>query len=67
MLWASHGEGELHKWFSYNANAEVHAYPDSGRYCVVNNTYEPQETTVYTDRDNFPLSLTANEIRWFDM
>ena len=67
VLWASHGEGELHKWFSYNANAEVHAYPDSGRYCVVNNTYEPQETTVYTDRDNFPLSLTANEIRWFDM
>ena len=48
-------------------NAEVHAYPDSGRYCVVNNTYEPQETTVYTDRSSFSLALAPNEIKWFGM
>ena len=67
VLWASHSEGALHKWFSSNVNAEVHAYPDSGRYCVVNNTYEPQETTVYTDRSSFSLALAPNEIKWFGM
>ena len=67
VLWASHGEDKLNKWFSSNVNAEVHAYPDSGRYCVVNNTYEPQETTVYTDRSSFSLELAPNEIKWFGM
>ncbi len=67
MLWSCHGEGELEKWFSSNPNTEVHAYPDSGRYCAVNNTYEPQDTTVFTDGASFPLHLEANEIRWFDV
>jgi len=65
ILWASHGEGDLNRWFSANLNTEVHAYLDSGKYCVVNNTYEPQKTTVYTDRESFELSLQANEIKWF--
>ncbi len=67
VLWSSHGEGELKKWFSSNVNAEVHAYLDSGRWCVVNNTYEPQDTTVYTDGESMDLHLQANEIRWFDI
>ena len=67
VLWSSHGEGELQKWFSANVNAEVHAYLDSGRWCVVNNTYEPQDTTVYTDGESMDLHLAANEIRWFDV
>lgn len=66
ILWSAHGEGELHRWFSSNYNVEVHAFLQSGRYCVVNNTYEPQSTTVYTDGGaGFPLELGANEIRWF--
>ncbi len=67
VLWSSHGEKELKKWFSSNVNAEVHAYLDSGRWCVVNNTYEPQDTTVYTDGESMDLHLQANEIRWFDI
>ena len=47
---------------------EVHAFVANGKYCVVNNTYEPQETTVFRgDGSSFPLSLEANEIRWFDI
>ena len=30
ILWASHSEGELHKWFSSNYNVEVHAYVKNG-------------------------------------
>ena len=67
VLWSCHGEGELEKWFSSNPNAEVHAYLDSGRYCVVNNTYEPQDTTVFTDGSCFALHLEPNGIRWFEI
>ena len=47
ILWSAHGEDILHCWYSENFNVEVHAYVENGKYCVVNNTYEPQETTVY--------------------
>lgn len=58
ILWSAHGEGELHQWFSSNYNVEVHAYPDNGKFCVVNNTYEPQETTVYKGNgESFQLQL----------
>ena len=37
-------------------------------YCVVNNTYEPQSTTVYRgDGTGFDLDLKANEIIWFEI
>ena len=68
ILWASHSEDELHKWFSSNYNVEVHAYVKNGKYCVVNNTYEPQHTTVYTgDGASFDLDMDANEIRWYEI
>ena len=67
ILWAAHGEDLLHKWFSSNYNVEVHAFVANGKYCVVNNTYEPQDTTVYTDKESFELHLDANEIRWYDL
>ena len=47
---------------------EVHAYVKNGKYCVVNNTYEPQDTTVYTTGGaSFALHLEANEIRWYEI
>ncbi len=67
ILWASHSEDKLHKWYSSNYNVEVHAFVKNGKYCVVNNTYEPQSTTVYTDQDSFALDLAANEIRWYEI
>ncbi len=67
ILWSAHSEEALHKWFSTNYNVEVHAFVANGKYCVVNNTYVPQDTTVYTDRDSFPLHLEANEIRWYNL
>ena len=66
VLWSSHCENELNSWFSSNYNVEVHAYVKNGKFCVVNNTYEPQSTTVYRgDGSSFPLDLAANEIRWY--
>ena len=67
ILWAAHGEEALTKWFSTNYHVEVHAFPKNGKYCVVNNTYEPQVTTIFTDRDSFELHLDSNEIRWYQI
>ena len=68
ILWASHDEQALHTWFSTNCNVEVHAYVKNGKYCVVNNTYEPQDTTVYVgDGSGFDLHLEPNEIKWYQI
>lgn len=68
ILWSAHSENELYKWFSTNFNVEIHAYVKNGKYCVVNNTYEPQDTVVYRgDGTSFELHMEANEIRWYGM
>ncbi|MCI9424708.1 MAG: 1,3-beta-galactosyl-N-acetylhexosamine phosphorylase [Flavonifractor sp.] len=68
ILWSAHQENALYQWYSDNYHAEVHAFVESGRFCVVNNTYEPQSTTVYRgDGSSFPLELAANEIRWYEV
>ena len=68
ILWSAHGEDELNKWFSSNFNVEVHAYVKNGKYCVVNNTYEPQDTVVYRgDGSSFELHMEANEIKWYEI
>lgn len=66
VLWSAHSEQLLSTWFSTNYNVEVHAYVKNGKYCVVNNTYEPQHTTVYRgDGSSFELDMEANEIKWY--
>ena len=68
VLWSANAENELHKWYSTNYNVEVHAYVKNGKYCVVNNTYEPQDTTVYVgDGSSFELHLESNEIKWYEI
>lgn len=67
VLWASGDEAGLMTWYSSNCNVDVHAYVKNGKYCVVNNTYVPQDTTVYTDKSSFDLHLEANAIKWFEI
>ena len=68
VLWSSHSEGQLTQWFSDNYNVDVHAYVKNGKFCVVNNTYEPQSTVVYKgDGESFLLDLQAGEIRWYEV
>ncbi len=66
VLWSASSEDKLNSWFSTNYNVEVHAYVKNGKYCVVNNTYEKQSTTVYKgDGTSFDVDLDENEIRWY--
>ena len=68
ILWSTHDEENLLRWYSTNYNVEVHAYVENGKYCVVNNTYEPQEATIYRgDGSSFDLQMKANEIIWYEI
>ncbi|MBR5226044.1 MAG: 1,3-beta-galactosyl-N-acetylhexosamine phosphorylase [Clostridia bacterium] len=68
ILWSAHGEDKLKEWYSTNFNVEVHAFVKNGKYCVVNNTYVPQKTTVYRgDGSSFDLEMDANEIIWYEI
>lgn len=68
ILWSCGDEENLKKWYSENCNVDVHAYVKNGKYCVVNNTYEPQDTTVYRgDGSSYDVHLDANEILWYEL
>ena len=68
ILWSAGDDEKLNQWFSTNFNVEVHAYVKNGKYCVVNNTYEPQDTTVYRgEGSSFDLHMEANEIKWYEI
>lgn len=67
LFYAAGKEDEIKTWYSENPNVEVNVYPNTQSYCVVNNTYEEQTTTVYTDRESHALTLAATEIRWFSI
>ena len=68
ILWSAGDEERLLQWFSSNYNVEVHAYPANGKYCVVNNTYEPQSKVVYRgDGSSYSLDLEANQIIWYEI
>ena len=49
-------------------NNERKHYIKNNKYCVVNNTYEPQSTVVYRgDGSSFRAELDANEIIWYEI
>ena len=68
IMWSTHSEDELKKWFSTNYNVDVHAYPKNNKYCVVNNTDDPQSTTIYRgDGSSFDLEMEPNGIIWYEI
>lgn len=68
LYYAAAKEEEMKKWFSSNLYCEVHAYPKTGKYAVVNNTDRPQTTVIY-DGDGNPgtLELEACQVLWFEI
>ena len=55
------------KWFSTNIETEIAGYPETAKYIVINNSYEPQITTITDQNGNEKtISLEANASKWFD-
>ena len=51
-----------------NLYCEVHAYPKSGTYAILNNTNREQVTNVYDGEGNkTSVTLAPGEIRWMVM
>ena len=68
VLWSAGLEDRLCRWFSKNPYVEVHAYLETGRYCAVNNTDQPQQTVIYQgDGTSFEVTMEANQILWYEM
>ncbi|MCW6682443.1 1,3-beta-galactosyl-N-acetylhexosamine phosphorylase [Aerococcaceae bacterium NML160702] len=68
MYYAASKENELTTWFSSNPDVEVHAYPEKGKYALVNNTDVEQVTTFYDgDQNAVEVTLAPSELRWSDI
>ena len=68
MYYAAARERDMKKWYADNIYCEVHAYPETGKYAVVNNSSKTQVSTVYDGQGNGTgMELKPCEIRWFSM
>lgn len=68
MFHAAGREKEMYHWFADNLYCEVHAYPSTGRYAVVNNSGEVQETNVFDGTGKAErLKLEPCQIVWGKM
>ncbi|MCL2704079.1 MAG: 1,3-beta-galactosyl-N-acetylhexosamine phosphorylase [Defluviitaleaceae bacterium] len=66
ILWVCGKDGQLCEWHTDNPHTEIHVYPNAGRYCVINNTYEPQETVVRAAGRQFALTVESGALRWYE-
>lgn len=65
LFYASRKEKEFFKWHASNLYCEVHAYPETKQYAIVNNSIKEQETLIYDDKGNVEeIVLKPSEIRW---
>ncbi|MFR6489147.1 MAG: lacto-N-biose phosphorylase central domain-containing protein, partial [Clostridium sp.] len=61
-------EEAFKKWYADNLYCEVHAYPQSKQYAILNNTNEIQESGVYDGEGTLKhVTLQPGEIRWMVM
>lgn len=68
LYFAAGKEKSFNEWQASNVSVEVHAYLNSKRYAVVNNTGESQTTDVYDGEGNVKeYTLAPGEIIWENM
>ncbi|MGI6019399.1 MAG: 1,3-beta-galactosyl-N-acetylhexosamine phosphorylase [Marvinbryantia sp.] len=65
LYYAAGKTEEMERWFSENPLCEVHAYPESGKYAILNNTSEIQKTIVRDgEKNEQKYELKPGEIIW---
>lgn len=68
IYYAASKEEAFNVWNCDNLYVEVHAYPDKGKYAVVNNTNEKQKVKVYNgNKEIIEMILEPSEICWRDI
>ncbi|MCC8066680.1 MAG: 1,3-beta-galactosyl-N-acetylhexosamine phosphorylase, partial [Clostridiales bacterium] len=65
LYYAARKPEQLYRWFASNPACEVHAYPEAGKYAILNNTSEVQATIVYDAEENqSECKLAPGGILW---
>lgn len=65
LYFAAHKEESFLRWYADNVNCEVNAYPQSGKYAILNNSNEEQTTNFYDGEGTCEkLTLRPCEILW---
>lgn len=68
LYWAAGKESEFKKWYSENYNVECTAFPEAGKFILLNNSFEAQKTVVYDGTGKkAEIELAPFESRWFDI
>lgn len=67
ISYVAHKEDDLKKYYADDLRLEVAAYPEIGKYCVINNSLEEVSSLVY-DKDGkaSKVSLPGGGIIWFE-
>lgn len=61
-------EENLEKWYADNIFCEVHAYPETGKYAIVNNSSKEQVTKVFDGEGNCEeVVMAPSAILWHEI
>lgn len=68
LFWAANKEDEMKKWYSENVYVECTAFPEAGKFIVLNNSYEAQTTVIYNgEGKKAEITLEPFMSKWMDM
>ena len=68
LYYSAGKETQMKRWFADNPLCEVHAYPKTKKYAIVNNSSAAQDTVVYDGEGNSShICLEGSQILWRQM
>ncbi|MDD7305038.1 MAG: 1,3-beta-galactosyl-N-acetylhexosamine phosphorylase [Peptoniphilaceae bacterium] len=67
IAYVSHKEDDLKKYYADDIRLEVAAYPDLGKYCLVNNSAEEVTSMIYDGEGNAKeITIEGSELIWLE-
>lgn len=67
VFWAAGREDAMNAFYSDNKNVECNAYPEAGRFCVMNNATDKQKATIRVNGNEIKVVLKPMECKWMDI
>jgi 1,3-beta-galactosyl-N-acetylhexosamine phosphorylase len=68
IYWAAGAEKNLKQWFSSSEKTDCAYYPETEKFVVMNNDYDPVDTVVYNESwEKAHIHLDSLEMKWYDL
>ena len=68
LFWAAGKEDEMKRWYSENLHVECTAFPEAGKFIVLNNSQEEQKTVIYNgEGKSVEMTLEPFVSKWVDI